>query len=197
MYDLVLARIGLTQKRLQIGRLQSTYTHKTQGRPQIAAQLIRQAGEQATASRGRQHVKCETLCCRCRVWLEASPDCNLSRLLHTTDRPPDHQIIHHSNSTTRCHGVSESATATAVCCASRLQTRNIRHLLSPATSVVVSPAALVARHMTGLPSPDSSNFSGSLTSPIYLEQPRTFADCCQASACNLRPCPNTSEPRCA
>lgn len=61
MYDSVLARIGLTQKTLQIGRPQSTYTHKTQGRPQIAAQLIRQAGEQATASRGREHVKCETL----------------------------------------------------------------------------------------------------------------------------------------
>jgi hypothetical protein len=66
--------------------------------------------------------------------------------------------------------------------------------LSPATSVVVP--ARVACHMTGLPT-DSSNFSGSLTSPIYLEQPRTFADCCLASACNLRPCPNTSEPRCA
>ena len=33
----------------------------------------------------------------------------------------------------------------------------------------------VARHMTGLET-DSSNFSGSPTSPIYLEQPRTFAD---------------------
>ena len=73
------------------------------------------------------------------------------------------------------------------------QTREDSTLLPPATSAV--PAG-VARHMTGLES-DSSNFSGSLTSLIYLEQPRTFADCCLASACNLRLCPKTIKPRCA